>query len=91
MCNYILDEVRFQCEYAIQDHHFSGLRLSTTAVAAIFNSLDVVERTMCRTILKNLLVVMKYEEFAPQEELFDAKVRLKKLVERDACCLNKNK
>ena len=80
---FILDEVRFQAEYAVRDYYFSTKRPSTVALAAIFNTLDQVDRGVRQDVLSVLIEIMDDDKFAPVKELFEAKRRLKGLVERD--------
>ncbi|KAL7531977.1 hypothetical protein ACHAXR_004348 [Thalassiosira sp. AJA248-18] len=83
MWGLILEEVRYQTEYAVRDYYFSTQLPSTVALAAIFNALDRFDSNVSQSILlalQALLFVMD-ERFAPPPEVFAAKDRLKCLVE----------
>lgn len=81
---FVLDEVRFQTEFAVRDYYFAIMqRPSTVAVAAIFNALDQVDnsrtREDCQAVLSAFLSANG--EFACNEDLLAAKNRLYCLVE----------
>jgi len=80
---FVLDEVRFQTEFAVRDYYFAMQRPSTVAMAAIFNALDQVDdsrtRRDCQAVLSVLL--SSNGEFACHEDLLAAKNRLYCLVE----------
>ena len=76
---FILDEVRFQTEYAVRDYYFTMQRPSTVALAAIFNTLDQVDQQDRQATLRALLFVMN-REFASPELLKSSKSRLQSLV-----------
>ncbi len=81
--SFLLDEVRFQAEYAVRDCYFSRVRPSTIAVASIFNALDYLDdRETCKEILSALVLVMD-DTFDCLGQVFAAKNRLRCLVERD--------
>jgi len=72
---FILDEVRFQTEYAVRDYYFATRRPSTVALAAIFNTLDQVDQQDRQAILHALLFVIN-EEFDSPRDLLAARNRL---------------
>ena len=76
---FILDEVRFQTEYAVRDYYFATKRPSTVALAAIFNTLDQVDQQDHQAILHALLLIMN-EEFDSPKDLLVAKNRLQSFV-----------
>jgi len=77
---FVLDEVRNQVECSVRDYESSMHRSSTTAIAAILNSLDRVENgRACKNVLGALLCVLG-ENIASHQEIFDAKIRLQCLV-----------
>ena len=80
--SFLLDEIRFQTEYAVRDAYFSRQRPSTIAIAAIFNALDYLDQKSCKEILSALILVMD-EQFDCLSQVFETKNRLRCLVERD--------
>lgn len=80
---YLLDETRYQVEYALRDYAFSVFeRPSTIALAAILNSLDQVDRHERSTVLRTLLLVMD-ENFASSKRVYNVKKRLTRFVENN--------
>ena len=80
---YLLDETRYQVEYALRDYAFSVFeRPSTIALAAILNALDQVDRHERSTVLRTLLLVMD-ENFASSKRVYSVKQRLTRFVENN--------
>lgn len=80
---YLLDETRYQVEYALRDYAFSVFeRPSTIALAAILNALDQVDRHERSTVLRTLLLVMD-ENFASSKRVYNVKQRLTRFVENN--------
>ena len=80
---YLLDETRYQVEYALRDYAFSVFeRPSTIALAAILNSLDQVDRHERSTVLRTLLLVMD-ANFASSKRVYNVKQRLTRFVENN--------
>lgn len=80
----ILDEIRFQAEFAIRDYHLSTQRTSTVAMATIFNSLKDLDRELRKTILGALLKVLDERLFDSPREMLAAKNRLSSLVSSES-------
>ena len=81
----ILDDVRFQLEYAVRDYYFTLQWPRTVAMAAILNALDDVtgpdRRVMCR-----VFPPVVNEHFPSPSEVADvmaAKQRLRAVMGRD--------
>lgn len=78
---FILDEVRFQTEYAVRDYCFcTSQRPSTVALAAIFNTVDQLPQADRTAVLLALLPSLGGNEFAGQNTLKTAKSRLQAMV-----------
>jgi len=79
---FILDETRFQIEYALRDYDLSNIeRGSTVALASILNALDQVtndDEKQC--ILHTLLSVMKEYNFDSLDQVYIVKDRLSNFV-----------
>lgn len=80
---YILDEVRFQTEYAVRDYYFTTQRRSTIALAAIFNTLDQIGENDRRAVLRALFcnIAGRNLEFDLNIVLVIARTKLQGLVE----------
>jgi len=80
---YILDEVRFQTEYAVRDYYFTTQRRSTIALAAIFNTLDQIGEGDRRAVLRALFCNIggRNSEFDLNIVLVMARSKLQGLVE----------
>mmetsp|Transcript_1140 Transcript_1140/g.1992 ORF Transcript_1140/g.1992 Transcript_1140/m.1992 type:complete len:302 (-) Transcript_1140:202-1107(-) len=72
---FILDEVRFQTECAVREYCLATERPSTVALAAIFNTLEQVNRQDRQDILHALLFILN-RKFAPPDILEAAKEKL---------------
>ena len=81
---FILDEVRFQTEYAVRDYYFTIQRPSTVALAAIVKTLDQVDQQDRQAILHALLFVIN-EEFDSPQDLIAKRNRLLFPVEGNDC------
>ena len=78
---FILDEVRFQTEYAVRDYCFcTSQRPSTVALAAIFNTVDQLPQADRTAVLLALLPSLGGKQFAGQNTLKIAKSRLQAMV-----------
>jgi hypothetical protein len=81
----ILDDVRFQLEYAVRDYYFSLQYPRTVAMAAILNALDEVtgqdRQVMCRVFPP--VVNEHFPSRAEVTDLLAAKNRLREVMERD--------
>lgn len=81
---FILDELRFQTEYAVRDYYFTTQRASTVAVAAILNTLDQGDHRVNHQVLDAMVFVLD-ENFASPAEIIAAKERLTSLMDSDDC------
>mmetsp|Transcript_7718 Transcript_7718/g.17451 ORF Transcript_7718/g.17451 Transcript_7718/m.17451 type:complete len:287 (+) Transcript_7718:112-972(+) len=72
---FILDEVRYQTECAVKHIYFTTQRPSTVAIAAIFNTLEQVNKQDRWDMFDALLLVMN-EDFASPDQILAAKNRL---------------
>ena len=70
--SFILDEVRFQTEYAVRHYYFDTERPSIVALADILNTLDQLEERDHQIILRALLFILN-DEFDSPEVLLAAK------------------
>jgi len=79
---FILDETRFQIEYALRDYSLSNIeRGSTVALASILNALDrVTNEDEKQCILHTLLSVMKEYNFDSLDQVYVVKDRLSSFV-----------
>lgn len=80
---FVLDEVRFRCEYAVRDYLLSTKRPSTVALAAIFDTLDHVDPQDRRAMCRALAMVTKRGSFDSPKDLRVASDRLKLLLLND--------
>ncbi|KAL9189905.1 hypothetical protein ACHAXT_009580 [Thalassiosira profunda] len=76
---FILDEVQFQTEHAARSYFFTTQRSSTAAMAAIFNTLDQVEKEERQAVLNALMSVVT-ESFDSPQDMLDARNQLMFLV-----------
>jgi len=79
ICIAILDEVMYQAEYAVRDYYFVTQRPSSVAMAAIFNTLELLDKQNAQAVVRSLLSIMD-EEFDSLEIILDTKSRLHNLV-----------
>ena len=79
---FILDETRFQIEYALRDYALSNIeRGSTVALASILNALDQVNNEDDKQcILRTLISVMKSYNFDSLDQVYVVKDRLSNFV-----------
>jgi len=57
---FILDEVRFQCEFAVRDYYFTTQRRSIIALAAIFDALDQLDQQDHQVISQALQLEIRW-------------------------------
>jgi hypothetical protein len=81
---FMLTEVHYQTEHAVRDYYCCLQRPSTIGLAAIFNTVDQVEKQDRQAILHALLSVWKEEGFDSPEGLLAARNRLLSLTSRDS-------
>lgn len=74
---YLLDDVRFQLEFAVRDYYFVARPPSTLAMAAILNSLDDVLPGKDRQLLLRRVPSLVREHFPAIGDLLAGKQRLK--------------
>ena len=81
----LLDEVKYQAEYAVRDFYFSSQRPSTVAFAAIFNALEEVSISQDerQAVLRALMLIIINGALASPEILRGAMFRLHHLMEFD--------
>jgi hypothetical protein len=78
----VLDDVRFQLEYAVRDYFFTLARPRTAAVAAVLNAVDHVTGPERRALLRDLPPLV--EAHCPSlPDLVAAKHRLRVVMGRD--------
>ncbi|KAL7440690.1 hypothetical protein ACHAXH_005719 [Discostella pseudostelligera] len=75
----ILDEVMYQAEHAVRNYYFATQRQSTVAMAAIFNTLERLDKQNGQAVVRSLLSIID-EEFDSLEIILDIKSRLNNLV-----------
>ena len=81
---FMFTEVHYQTEHAVRDYYCCLRRPSTIGLAAIFNTVDQVEKQDRQAILQALLSVWKEEGFDSPEDLLAARNRLLSLTSRDS-------
>jgi hypothetical protein len=75
----ILDEVMYQAEHAVRNYYFATQRPSTMAMAAIFDTLERLDKQNGQAVVRSLLSIID-EEFDSLEIILDIKSRLNNLV-----------
>ena len=81
---FMFTEVHYQTEHAVRDYYCCLRRPSTIGLAAIFNTVDQVEKQDRQAILQALLSVWKEEGFDSPEDLLAARNRMLSLTSRDS-------
>ena len=74
---FIMDEMKYLTELAVQDYYFSTQRASTTALAAIFNAISDTSTEERREVLRAFLrVIVECFDFDDSEHIIAARRRL---------------
>ena len=77
--NAILDEVMFQAEHTVREYYFVTQRPSTVAMAAIFNTLELLDKRNGRAFVRSLLSILN-DDFDSLEIILATKNKLSSLL-----------
>ncbi|KAK1734362.1 cyclin family protein [Skeletonema marinoi] len=81
---FLMDEMKYLTELAVQDYYFSTQRMSTTALAAVFNVVnDTSTKVRRQAIGAFLRVIMECFDFDDSEQINAARRRLNFLAKPD--------
>eukprot|EP00574_Skeletonema_japonicum_P003108 CAMPEP_0201724932 /NCGR_PEP_ID=MMETSP0593-20130828/8493_1 /ASSEMBLY_ACC=CAM_ASM_000672 /TAXON_ID=267983 /ORGANISM="Skeletonema japonicum, Strain CCMP2506" /LENGTH=326 /DNA_ID=CAMNT_0048216237 /DNA_START=64 /DNA_END=1044 /DNA_ORIENTATION=+ len=76
---FIMDDMKYLTELAVQDYYFSTQRASSTALAAILNTISDTSTKEGREVLRFLRVIMECFDFDDSEQIIAARRRLHSL------------
>ncbi len=76
---FIMDEMKYLTELAVEDYYFSTQRTSTTALAAIFNVISDTSTKERLEVLAFLRIIIKRFDFDDSEQIIAARRKLHSL------------